>query len=39
MWTLKTKTRTWTCLTATEAIELQKRLAEIGEKAKAKKQA
>lgn len=37
MWTLKTKTRTWTCLTREEAIELQKRLAEIGEKAKAKK--
>ena len=39
MWTLKTKTRTWTCLTATECKELQARLAEVGEKAKATKQA
>lgn len=39
MWTLKTKTRTWTCLTAAECKDLQARLAAIGEKAKAKKQA
>lgn len=39
MWMLKTKTRTWTCLTREEAISLQKRLAEVGEKAKATKQA